>query len=191
MQVGIAKQALHCATHNGDQCGYWRVNDKIILCIADGLGHGEQAEIAALAAIGCVAINVDRSISEIFEFANEKIRRTRGVAMAIVVIDELSGCLEYAAVGNIRGLLQRRQKMLRLSNGYGIIGAGYKNLIIENHVIESGDLIILVTDGIREMISLEKYESDLLGDVHKLSQQILRDWRHSRDDAAVLVFKME
>ena len=79
----------------------------------------------------------------------------------------------------------------RMNCGYGIIGAGYKNLIIENHVIESGDLIILVTDGIREMISLEKYESDLLGDVHKLSQQILRDWRHSRDDAAVLVFKME
>jgi len=54
MDVGIAKRALDDDPYCGDECGARESNGKIILCIADGLGHGEFAERAARAAVDYV-----------------------------------------------------------------------------------------------------------------------------------------
>ena len=44
MQVAIAKRALNDDPYCGDECSYWKTDKKTVLCVADGLGHGEHAE---------------------------------------------------------------------------------------------------------------------------------------------------
>jgi len=190
LKIGIAKQALHNAKHNGDQCGYWHTEGKTVLCMVDGLGHGKFAERAANEAIAYVAAHLTDPLSELFAGCNTELNHSRGVVMGVAVIDERTGMLQYAGIGNIRAKLVN-DKTSCLNYGYGIVGGGYKKLTVEKHSMNPGDLLILYTDGVKELISLAEYENNLRNDVEKLARKILLDWKHSRDDAAVLVYKKE
>ncbi len=188
MNVGIAKRALHNDIHNGDQCDYWNFNGKTILCMVDGLGHGKFAEIAAKAAITYVSSNLNKTIQELFQECNKALINTRGVAMGIAIINEKNNNLQYAGVGNIRAKLIS-DKNRSLTCGYGIVGAGYKKLIVENHEIKSGDTLILYTDGLKEITGTPTYEDSIFNDDEKLATKILQDWSKGIDDCAVLVFR--
>jgi len=194
MRVGIAKRALDDAPHCGDQCGYWRRGGKTTLCVVDGLGHGKQAEKAAKAAMHYVAFLLSGSLPDIFAGCDSAVRRTRGVAMGIAVIDERRQTLSYAGVGNTRALVARQPsdespagQTIRLSSSYGIVGGGYKTLSPETVQLMPGDLVIMFTDGLVESIGLAGYDDSLRADVQRLAEKMLQDWQRATDDAAVLV----
>ncbi len=54
-----------------------------------------------------------------------------------------------------------------------------------------GDLVIMYTDGIEELIDLSDYDETLCAEVGRLAERILEDWRRETDDAAVLLFRNE
>ncbi len=190
MQVAIAKRALNDAHYCGDECAYWKDDKKTILCIVDGLGHGKNAEIAAKAAVDYIAQHLSDSLQELFAGCDLAIRKTRGVAMGIVIIDENLDKLTYVGVGNTRAIVVGA-KTLRLGNSYGIVGAGYKTLSPESLALHPGDLMVLFTDGLAEMMDLSVYDEALLADAKGLAEKIIQDWRRGEDDATVLVYKKE
>lgn len=190
MEVGSATRAFNDARYCGDRCGWWRRGAISVLCVVDGLGHGEEAETAARTAIDYVRHHPLRSLQDIFSGADRVLRSTRGVAMGMVVVDELHGNATFAGIGNIRILAYGSCTWLKKSD-YGIVGGGYKKLSPESVRLQPGDLIILFTDGIEEKLDLSKYDSDLLNSAQQLAEQILHDWYIERDDAAVLVYKYE
>ncbi len=188
MQIATIKQAVNNAPYCGDECGYWEKGTKIVLCIIDGLGHGEKAEIAAQAAVKYIADHLSESLQEIFAGCDIELRGTRGAAVGIAVIDEDEGELTYAGIGNTRAIVVN-SGIFRLGSDYGIIGGGYKTLTPEPISIGKGALVIMFTDGVEEIIDMSRY--DLIAvDVHELAERIITDWRVERDDAAVLVYKM-
>jgi serine phosphatase RsbU (regulator of sigma subunit) len=187
MQIATIKHAVNNAPYCGDECGYWEKGTKTVLCIIDGLGHGEKAEIAAQAAVKYIAAHQSESLQEIFAGCDRELRETRGAAVGIAVIDEEKGELTYAGIGNTRAVAVN-SGIFRLGSDYGIIGGGYKTLTPETISIGKGALVIMSTDGVEEVIDLSRY--DLIAvDLHKLAEMIIKDWRIERDDAAVLVYK--
>ena len=52
-----------------------------------------------------------------------------------------------------------------------------------------GDLVILFTDGVAEMIDVSGYDDALCADVQQLAERIIQDCRRKTDDAAVLIFR--
>ena len=190
MQVAIAKRALHDSPHCGDQGGYWQSGGKITLCIADGLGHGIEAEKAARAAMDFVARHFRESLPDVFAGCNAAIRSTRGVAMGIAVIDEDMQTLTYAGIGNTRAMIVGAD-IVRFVSNHGIVGGGYKTLLPRTASLMPSDLVVLSTDGLPEIIDMSGYGTDLRRDVHLLAEKIIRDWRRDTDDAAVLVSRYE
>ncbi len=198
MQVAIAKQPLNNAPHCGDECAYWQTGDKIFLCVVDGLGHGPAAQKAARTAVDYIAHHLFEGLPDLFSGCNVALLHTRGVAMGLAIIEQKIRYLTYAGVGNPRAIILRARQndpagrqMLHLPNNYGIVGAGYKTLSTESVTLNRGDLVILATDGVAGMMDLPGYDAAILSDVRWLSEKILRDWRNLKDDAAVLVFKVE
>ena len=187
MDVGIAKRALDDDPHCGDECGVWESDRKIILCIADGLGHGEFAERAARAAVDYVMNHPSEPIGDIFSGCDSVLRGTRGAAMGVAVIDE-GGRISFAGVGNTRAVLIGNPKY-NFSSNYGIVGGGYRKLFLDTKVMCPGDLLIMTTDGIEEIIDLSGYDSTLMEDPQDLAERILHDCSDGADDAAVLVYK--
>jgi len=190
--LAITKRAFLGETHCGDECAYWQESSKVTLCIVDGLGHGEHAERAAKAAVEYIAGHLGEPLADIFAGCNRAIRRTRGVAMGIAVVDEDAETLTYAGIGNTRAVIvQSARSLVCLSSNYGIVGGGYRKLTVETVDLHPGDLVILASDGIKERCDLLAYGDALRGDVQQLAERILHDWGRETDDAAVLVFRSE
>jgi serine/threonine protein phosphatase PrpC len=195
MDIGGVKQSFADDEHCGDQFGYWQKGDQITLCIADGLGHGKYAEIAARAAMSYVASHLTNSLPEIFFGCNQEIRDTRGGAMGIAIIDKKACTLTYAGIGNTRILILRSadlnatdRKPQYLRSNFGIVGAGYKHLVPETVSFAPGDLVMMYTDGVKEMISFTGYEALLYKNIQELAEKIIKDWGRDTDDAAVLTY---
>jgi len=188
MSVGIAKRALNDAPFCGDECGFWQNGSKTVLCMADGLGHGEHAHTAAKAAVEYVAEHYSEPLLDIFSGCDKAIRHTRGVAMGICLIEEDKQSLTFAGISNTRAMIFG-EKSRNMTSHYGIVGGGYRRLVLETVPLLPGYLVVLFTDGLPEIINLTKYDEELLQDVNRLAQRILNDWRTGADDAAVLGYR--
>ncbi len=160
----------------------------VVLCMIDGLGHGQYAEHAAMMALDYVGLHHREPLLEVFAACNRAIHDTYGVAMGIAVCDRPAGTLTYAGIGNTRAKVVG-QETTRLSSHYGIVGSGYRTLKTETVPLAPGDLVILYTDGIQELIDLSGYDESHRAEVGRLAESILNDWRRETDDAAVLVFR--
>jgi len=196
--LGGVKRPFEGDDHCGDQFGHWQKGHLAILCIADGLGHGKHAEKAAKAALTYVAHHRAEPLSEMFSGCNRDIRDTRGVAMGIAVIDKKARTLTYAGIGNTRIMVLRSadsketaRKTLSLRNDFGIVGGGYKRLVPETVPFAPGDLVVIYTDGVKELIDLSGYDEGLRADAGKLAERIIADWGRVTDDAAVLVYRFD
>lgn len=196
MQIAVAKRPFPNDPHCGDECAYWQSDDKITLCVVDGLGHGQGAEKAAKAAVDYVAQHISESLSDIFAGCDRAIRHTRGGVMGIAVVDENVGMLTYAGIGNTRIIIARPhssrsglEEVIRLPNRPGVVGGGCRSVLSETVPLDIGDLVILCTDGIPSEIDLTGYGGGLRTDVQQLAQRIIQDWGRTRDDVAVLVYR--
>ena len=198
MQIAIVKRSFLNDPHCGDECAYWRDNDKITLCVVDGLGHGWKAEEAAKAAIDYVAKHVSEPLPNIFAGCDRAIRHTQGVVMGIAVVGENAGTLTYAGIGDPRIIIARVQcpapgleGIVRLPNRPGVVGGGCRSALPETVPFSSDDLVILCTDGILGVVDIASYEDALCADVQQLAERIVRDWGREKDDVAVLIFRSE
>ena len=189
VQLAIVKRPFK-EPHCGDQAGYWEHNEKFVLCVIDGLGHGMRAEQAALAALDLLERHHRNPLLEVFAACDKALRDTRGVAMGIAVTDPATGTLTYAGIGNTRAMVVG-QKTKWLSSYYGIVGGGYRTLKAVTVPLTPGDLVIMYTDGIKEFIDLSDYSEISRAEVGRLAKRILEDRRCETDDAAVLVFLNE
>ena len=187
MQIAIVKRPLE-EPYCGDQAAWWDRRGGTLLCIVDGLGHGQGAEHAAMAALDFVGRRHHLPLPEIFASCDEAIRHTRGVAMSIAAVDPHTGALTYAGIGNIRARVVGHQDRW-LSSNYGIVGGGYRRLTPETVPLAPDDMLILATDGVTENFDVSGYDNEIIADVTRLAERVLADWRRETDDAAVLVFR--
>ena len=190
MPVAIAKRSFLGDPFCGDQGGCWASDGKVTLCLADGLGHGEDAEEAARAALDYVAGHCAAPLAELFAGCDEALYRTRGAAVGIAVIDHEAGTLTHAGVGNTRAVVVG-DKTAHLGSTAGIVGAGYGRLAPEAVPFMSDDLVVMVTDGIKQRSDFADFAAMRGTDVQGLAEKILQDWGRETDDAAVLVFRSE
>ncbi len=193
MQVGIAKRSLDDSEFSGDQCDYWDRERELILCMIDGLGHGEDAERAGKTALEYVGDHLSDTFQQIFTGADSACRSTRGAAMGIARIEKRGSVLHFAGIGNTRSLLfsKGNKQPKTLSSDRGIIGGGFRRLIPDMVQLQPGDMLIMSTDGIAERIEIHGYSPAILTDPEQLAAAILEDWGRETDDRAVLVFLNE
>jgi len=198
MQITIAKRPCKGEVHCGDACSYWKNGAYTTLCVADGLGHGMHAEIAAMAAMDFVSQHLRDPLPIIFDQCNRTLRHTRGVAMGIAILDEHTGDLTYAGIGNIRAMVIRspgaghtQWSTVRLTSDPGIVGGGFRILRPERVAVTPDDLVLMFTDGIEEQIEFSNYTVTRSSNLQKLAQRIVRQWGRDYDDAAILIYRHE
>ncbi len=156
--------------------------------MVDGLGHGEQAQIAAEAAIEHVSRHLEDPIHKIFESCDRAIRHTRGVAMSLILIDNDCSTLTHAGIGNVNSMVYGRLN-LRLGGDWGIVGGGYRKLNPQTLDIHTNDLVLMWTDGISEHFILSDYGYDAFRNERILADTILHDHGKLTDDATILIYR--
>jgi anti-sigma regulatory factor (Ser/Thr protein kinase) len=160
------------------------------LVVADGLGHGESAAIAARATLQVVDASFSMRPGRLLQAMHERLRSTRGAAVLVVQIDLVDRIVRHAGIGNVSGvLLSNGGRPRHMVSQNGIVGHEAGRI----HEIETpcpGDwTLVLHSDGISSRWDLDQYPGLLARDPSLIAAVLYRDHKRGRDDATVVVAK--
>jgi len=189
MEFGIAAAAVEGQRESGDIHVMYYVRDCLLLAVIDGIGHGDSAAAAALAASSVLKSNPSEKLETLMQMCHDVLRSTRGAVMSLASIFPRLGQMRWLGVGNVQGMVQRAgalkgtvQEVLLLRAG--VLGAQMPSLQAATVPLQTDDRIIFATDGIRS-----GFVADLssLDTPQRSADRILQQHCRSNDDALVVV----
>jgi phosphoserine phosphatase RsbX len=164
-------------------------HDGSLVAVIDGLGHGPEAAAAAKAAARILESDAAASLSSLIQRCHEGLRRTRGVVMSLASFSNHDSSMTWAGVGNVEGMLVRADptatpRREAFTTRSGVIGYQLPSLRPEKLVVSTGDMLVMVTDGIQSAFRARVSHPE---DPQGLADAIMADYRKESDDALVLV----
>jgi len=185
--AGISIRPFRHGRFSGDQAGVWLEDGFSLVCMADGLGHGEDAEIAARKAVETAAANRDLAPCELMHACDEALRGSRGAAVALARLDQAAGVIEYVGVGNTRCVVVGHSNHY-LGGTYGVVGEGVGTLAPESYPLGRRDVVIFWTDGLPDTLPLVGTRVRRVSNAQAYADNLL-DQHAIDDDAGVVVLR--
>lgn len=190
-QYAVASRARAGERRSGDAALVCASGDGVLVAAVDGLGHGEEAAIAAGVAIATLREEAGQPLEWLFQRCHESLQLTRGAALTLATLDTVRGTVSWSGVGNVEGILlgqaQRggRRKHY-LTNRGGVVGYRLPAVCASVVQMSPGDLLILATDGIDEGFTTSEIPR---GSPGRVARAILERHGKATDDALVLVLR--
>lgn len=192
IEWGAAASALPGQAVSGDRSVVAPFPGGVLVAVADGLGHGNEASLAAEIAVATLAKYAAESVIALVQRCHEALLRTRGVVMSLASLNGQDNTMTWMGVGNVEGVLFRadaeasplRESILLRGGTVGYMLPPLRASVLP---VARGDTLIFVTDGIRS-----SFAGDLALVASSRAPQQIADGilsRHSRqtDDALALV----
>lgn len=191
MKFGVINRALKGEKLCGDAYFIKEFENRILIAVIDGLGHGDDAAAASNAAVEYIKNHYQKSLTEIIKSCHEELKNTRGAAIGIALIDLKSSTLRYAGVGNIEVRVKSRT-VIRPVSINGILGYNLRKVREEEFPYSPGDLIILHSDGISTKFDLNLYPPEFLGQhPQTIAERIATEFGRERDDLTIVVARQD
>jgi anti-sigma regulatory factor (Ser/Thr protein kinase) len=174
----------------GDCWGCVQAGGHTTLLIADGLGHGFEANLASREAVRVLRERPDLAPEPLLELAHLALRSSRGAAVAVARIDRIHGHLAFSGIGNISAQIysgSRAQQHLVSVNGT----AGHQVRQIREFSYPWPDhgVLVLHSDGLQSATGFEAHPGLALRDPSLIAGLFYRDYSRGHDDATVVVVK--
>jgi anti-sigma regulatory factor (Ser/Thr protein kinase) len=163
-------------------------DERFVVLIVDGLGHGPEARKAAVAAVSALGVGSVR-LNSYMHRANDAMQPTRGAVVGICAIDRGAGYLAYAGLGNISGRIISNGTSQSMITRDGVVGTELtpRNFTVLRYPWSPGATLVLCTDGVRSGWD-PRADPSLLGhDPSVVAAVIYRDGARGTDDATVVV----
>lgn len=195
-RVGALSTAIQGETVSGDDWVLVEGGGRCIYVVVDGLGHGLHASEAAAVATRFVvtAVRQDPAISltRLLEQMHGLMRGTRGAAIAAVSVDAERRKVVCCGLGNVSCLLQfpdgRSQSMVSHN---GTIGHQMRRVQEFEYGYDKGALLVMHSDGLATHWKMSQYPGLVGRWPATMAGVLYRDALRGRDDATVLVARLE
>ncbi|MBI0325515.1 ATP-binding protein [Burkholderia plantarii] len=197
---------------SGDGWGIEVDGAGLVVTVADGLGHGPDAHVAATCAIDIAHRNPGLEPGRLMHAMHDALRATRGAAVAITRLDAARTGLSFAGVGNIAASLwgggrplamprsvgrpapddagsRGERESWQLASRNGIVGHAMRDAQEIAARWQDGAMLILHSDGIGTRWDLTAYPGLRLQPAAVIAAVLYRDFSRRRDDATVVVVK--
>ena len=177
------------------ECGDgWRVAQSGSLAavvIADGLGHGPLAAVAANEAMRVFDQEPFAAPCAYLETAHQSLHSTRGAALAIARVDLERRVLVYAGIGNISAnLISGDAQDRTLPSHNGIIGVQIRKTQEFELPLTDNQLLLMHSDGLQGRWNLADYPGLSRRNVALIAAVLYRDFKRGRDDTTVLAMRL-
>lgn len=172
---------------------YYKLTDKYFkLLVADGLGHGPEANLAINEAVKAFKLCAEESPVQYIRFIHSTVRKTRGLVGTVVIYDFEKRVWKIAGVGNIATKFYNATEFKNQMAYNGIIGHNIPNTMNDQE-LSSGlyQQIILCSDGIRSRWDLSKYTGINRYDLTILAAALFKDFARRTDDMSVIICKVQ
>lgn len=175
----------------GDDWGAHIRDERLVVMVVDGLGHGLPAHDAARAARGAFERAHENTPAQIVAAIHEALAASRGAAVAVFAADLERGVARYCGLGNISAAIlpagsTARHRLVSLP---GIAGAGNPRLTEFQYPYVADDTLVMHSDGIASHWDLSSYPGLRVRHPSLVAAVLFRDFARRRDDATAVVVK--
>jgi len=175
---------------SGDSWASVESGDHLTVLLADGLGHGIEANLASSQAVRMLRENPDLAPQALLERCHLALRSTRGAAVAVARIDLAHDKLTFAGVGNVSAKIYCGERSCQhLVSVNGTAGHHSEKIREFSYAWPSDGLLQLYSDGLSTGAGVETYPGLAARDPALIAGVLYRDFGRGRDDASVVVAK--
>lgn len=162
----------------------------IRLFLGDGLGHGEAASQAVAKAIETFSTCEEQTASGIIRQIHEDVRKTRGLVGTAAIYSFNDKTWHICGVGNImtRSIAGIDTRNFMPYNG--IIGHNIPRTMQDTAVLNTGQTLVMCSDGIKTKWDHNKYPTLFKYDLSILAAVLFKDFARFTDDMSVAVIKI-
>jgi len=176
----------------GDGFVFKKTEKYVKMMLADGLGHGSEANKAVNEAASAFKIFPEYSPTETIRFIHSMIKKTRGAVINVVAYDYEAKAWSTAGVGNIAARVFGPVNFKNHMSYNGIVGHNIPNTM--NDQLYNGEefnQVMLCSDGIKTRMEFAKYPQMYKYDLSILAAAIYKDHGRRNDDMSVVVAKIK
>lgn len=178
-------------TKSGDGFVYKKTDKYIKMMLADGLGHGPEANKAINEAASEFKVFPDYSPIETLRFIHTNIKKTRGAVINIVGYEFDTKTWTSAGVGNIAVRFMGPVAFKNHMSYNGIIGHNIPNTMNDQqYPLEQFNQVMFCSDGIKTRIDMAKYLQMYKYDQTIFAAAIYKDHARRNDDMSVVLAKI-
>src|SRR5581483_8086272 len=142
----------------GDAWEIARTEERVILVVADGLGHGLGAAAAARAAVTAFAAQPLLGPRDMIERIHLALRHTRGAAVAVAELDESVRKVHFSGLGNIYGRIANPDgSYAPLVSMNGTAGMEARTIREFSYDWPAGAAVVLHSDGLSSRWNMADY----------------------------------
>ncbi|QMU29161.1 SpoIIE family protein phosphatase [Adhaeribacter radiodurans] len=186
--LNAVKVAKPGETFCGDGWSMVQQPETCRILIVDGLGHGENAHLAASAAVTSFQKQSYTSPASQLREVHQDLLRTRGGVMNIATIDLKNNTLTYCGIGNISGRILATEGSRNIISYNGIVGHNLPNTINDHQLPwNNTNILILHSDGLKTRWDLNKHPDLLSHDTSLIAAVLYKECNRKTDDTLVLV----
>ncbi len=193
--VGALGFPVQGETRNGDAFAVARRGGRVVVMLADGLGHGDGAADASESATALLPELSDRGPAELLVEISDRIAGTRGAAISIAALDlgvaREGGELPSAGLGNVSiARISPDGTTHRIATAHGTAGVLRRTSMIEQRSdFPPLGLLVLHTDGLTTRWSVEGRTELLRHRSEVVAAALWRDHSRGTDDCLVVVVR--
>lgn len=184
MLHGVARSVKTGETVSGDQFAFQRIPEgRMLLCLSDGMGSGPMAALESETAIELTeqllgaGFSPERSVQLINSVLLMKSREQMPTTLDVHVVDLYTGSCRIVKLGAAATFHRRGNRVTMIgaeSLPVGIVGE--IEAVQQETVLEDGDWLILVTDGVLDALPGVDKEETLKEIILKNSSRNPRDY---------------
>jgi anti-sigma regulatory factor (Ser/Thr protein kinase) len=171
--------------HIGDGWSVKRSDTAFAIMVADGLGHGVEAERPSRLAVEVFLDSALDAPSRVIERAHDVLRGTRGAAVAVARVEGTE--VRFAGVGNVAGSVVADAVTRHMVSHPGIVGHQMSRVQEFTYPWSDRSLLVMASDGIRTQWRLDDYPGINRRHPSLIAATVWRDFSRGRDDATVVV----
>lgn len=171
----------------GDAWTAQREQGRLLLLIADGLGHGVHAAEAAEAVLQRFRARPYPGGVDALQAIHAGIRHTRGAAVAIAEVARDARVVRYAGVGNVAMAVGHDGALRQGVSHNGTLGHEARVFREYSYPWSEDDLIVMHSDGLASHWRLDGYRGLCTCHPTVIAAALYRDHNRGRDDVTVLV----
>jgi len=187
LELSVFSRPIPGQRYNGDAYFVKRYEDKIMFAVIDGLGHGQDAQEAAQAAVDCLENYYRRPFTEIFQLCHQRLKKTRGAAMGLCRISLKERVMTHAGIGNVNTRVYSLEKAPAPFCINGTLGVAMPRMKVDNYLLPENSVIIMFSDGISGRFSSDNFPSFLSLKPQRLAKRIMDNYARDNDDATIIV----
>lgn len=194
LEVAYAQRPASGETVCGDAQLVLPLGDRVLLAVADGLGHGKDAALAGSRAVEVTREHHSLPLDDILRRVHLALRGTRGCQMSLLRLESAppagegasaAGRLVFAGIGNV-SLEAVSARPIRPITHPGVLGYQVSRFMVSQHEVHAGDLLALFSDGLRRPLGLDEL---CPLPAQTIADRLLQERSVAADDATVIVVR--